>query len=62
MVLRTWENRWMKEHSDFPLALLHGMEIYLVAWLRVGTLKVDRELAAQLLPGGESPLGQVHEP
>jgi hypothetical protein len=35
MVLRTWENRWMKEH---------------------------RELAAQLLPGGESPLGQVHEP
>jgi hypothetical protein len=38
------------------------MEVYLIAGSRVGTLKVGRELAAQLLLGGESPLGQVHEP
>jgi hypothetical protein len=38
------------------------MEVGLVARPRVGTLEVRRELVAQLLPGGERPLGQVHEP
>jgi hypothetical protein len=30
----------------FPQALLHGMEVGLIAWVRVGTLKVDCELMA----------------
>jgi hypothetical protein len=38
------------------------MEVSLIARLRVGTLEVGRELEAQLSPGGERPLRQVHEP
>jgi hypothetical protein len=41
----------------FPRALLDGMEVSLIARLRVGTLKVGRELAAQLFSRGEHPLG-----
>jgi hypothetical protein len=40
----------MKDHSDSPLALLHGMDVNLVARHRVRTLKVGRELMAQLFP------------
>jgi anthranilate phosphoribosyltransferase len=52
----------MKEHSDSPLALLHNVEVCLVARSRVRTLEVGCELAAQLLLEGESLLEQVHEP
>jgi hypothetical protein len=45
-----------------PQTLLHGVEIGLITRPRVGTLKVGRELMAQLLPGGERALRQVHEP
>jgi hypothetical protein len=38
------------------------MEVSLIVWLRIDTLEVDRELAAQLSSGGERPLWQVHEP
>jgi hypothetical protein len=37
------------------------MEVNLVAWASVGALKVGHELMAQLSPGGEGPLMQVHE-
>jgi hypothetical protein len=37
----------------FPRMLLHDVEIGLITRPRVGTLKVDRELMAQLFPGGE---------
>jgi hypothetical protein len=47
----------MKDHSDSPRALLHGMEVDLVAGASVGALEVGCELAAQLFPGGEGPLG-----
>jgi hypothetical protein len=46
----------------FSRALLDGMEVHLIARARVSTLKVGRELVAQLLPSGERPLRQVHEP
>jgi hypothetical protein len=42
--------------------LLDGMEVSLIARSRVGTIKVGRELAAQLLPRGEHSLEYVHEP
>jgi hypothetical protein len=38
------------------------MEVDLVARESVGALKVGCELMAQLRPGGDGPLGQVHEP
>jgi hypothetical protein len=38
------------------------MEVDLVVGASVGALKVGRELTAQLFPGGEGPLGYVHEP
>jgi hypothetical protein len=38
------------------------VEVGLAAWPGVSALEVGRELAAQLWPGVESPLGQVHEP
>jgi hypothetical protein len=38
------------------------MEVDLVAWASIGALKVCHELMAQVRPGGEEPLGQVHEP
>jgi hypothetical protein len=41
----------------FSWALLVGVEVSLIAWSRVGTLKVGREQAAQLLPRGQRPLG-----
>jgi hypothetical protein len=37
------------------------VEVYLRVGLRVGTLEVGRELMAQLLPGGQRCLRQVHE-
>jgi hypothetical protein len=37
--------------------LLYNVEVCLIAWLRVGTLEVGHQLVAQLLPGGERPLG-----
>jgi hypothetical protein len=40
-----------------PPVLFYGVEVGLVPLLRVGTLKVGRELVAQLLLGGERPLG-----
>jgi hypothetical protein len=40
-----------------PWALLHSVEVDLVARVSVGALEVDRELTAQLRPGGEGPLG-----
>jgi hypothetical protein len=46
----------------FPRMLTHDVEIGLIAWPCVCTLKVGRELTAQLLPRGESALRQVHEP
>jgi hypothetical protein len=36
---------------------MDGVEVNLIARSRVGTLKVGRELAAQLLLRGERPLG-----
>jgi hypothetical protein len=54
MVFQTWENSWMK---DGPWALLHGVEVNLVAGASIGTLKVGRELMAQLFPRSEGPLG-----
>jgi hypothetical protein len=42
--------------------LLHGVEVDLVAGASVGSLKVGREVMAQLFPGGEGVLGWVHEP
>jgi hypothetical protein len=62
MVLRTWENHWMKERRDSPRTLLDSVEVGLVAWPSVSALEVGRELAAQLWPGVEGSLGQVHEP
>jgi hypothetical protein len=41
--------------------LLHGVEVDLVARVSVGTLEVGHKLSAQLRPGDEGPLGQVHE-
>jgi hypothetical protein len=38
------------------------MDVGLIARVSVGILKVGCELAAQLSPGDEGPLGQVHEP
>jgi hypothetical protein len=38
------------------------MEVDLIAGLRVSTLKVGRELTAQLFPGVQGPRGKVHEP
>jgi hypothetical protein len=38
------------------------MEVDLVAWASLGALEIGCELMAQLPPGGEGPLGQVHEP
>jgi hypothetical protein len=38
------------------------MEVDLVARPNIGALEVDRELAAQLGPGVEGPLGEIHEP
>jgi hypothetical protein len=46
----------------FPRTLSHDVEIGLIARPRVCTLKVGYELAAQLLPRGESALRPVHEP
>jgi hypothetical protein len=48
--------------QSLPRVLLYGMEVGLIARSRVSTLEVGRELAAQLSPGGESPIWQVHEP
>jgi hypothetical protein len=45
-----------------PRALLNGMEVDLVVWASVGALEVGCELMAQLCPGSEGPLWQVHEP
>jgi hypothetical protein len=45
-----------------PRALLDSMEVGLIAWPGVSALEVGRELAAQLWPGVEGPLRQVHEP
>jgi hypothetical protein len=39
-----------------PRALLHGVEVDLVARASVGALKIGCELIAQLHPGGEGPL------
>jgi hypothetical protein len=44
-----------------PRTLLDHVEVGLVAWPGVSALKVGRELAAQLWPGVEGPLGKVHE-
>jgi hypothetical protein len=38
------------------------VQVDLVAGASVCTLEVGRELAAQLSPGGEEPLREVHEP
>jgi hypothetical protein len=38
------------------------MEVDLVARPSIGALEVDCELAAQLWPGVEGPLGEIHEP
>jgi hypothetical protein len=62
MMLRTCENRWMKERSVSPACCVNGVQVSLVAWSRVCALKVGHELAAQLLPGHEASLRQVHEP
>jgi hypothetical protein len=48
--------------QGFPWALLDGVEIGLVTRLSISTLEVGRELAAQLWPGVEGPLGEIHEP
>jgi hypothetical protein len=45
-----------------PRTLLDSVEVGLVAWPGVSALEVGRELAAQLWPGVEGSLGQVHEP
>jgi hypothetical protein len=45
MVFQTWETAGSRSTVISP-ALLHGMEVGLVARLRVSTLKVGRELAA----------------
>jgi hypothetical protein len=44
-----------------PRTLLDSVEVGLVAWPGVSALKLSRELAAQLWPGVEGSLGQVHE-
>jgi hypothetical protein len=46
----------------FPRMMLHDLEIGLITWSRVDTLKIGHELTTQLLPGGERALRQVHEP
>jgi hypothetical protein len=51
-----------KGAQRFPQTLLHGVEIGLITHPRVCTFKVGYELMAQLLPGGERALKQVHEP
>jgi hypothetical protein len=38
------------------------MEVSLVARSSIRALDVGRELAAQLWPGAEGPLGEIHEP
>jgi hypothetical protein len=48
--------------QGFPRALLDGVEVSLVARPSISTLEVGRELAAQLRPGVEGPLGEIHEP
>jgi hypothetical protein len=40
----------------FPRTVLDGEEVSPIARSRVGTLKVGRELMAQLLPRGQHPL------
>jgi hypothetical protein len=45
-----------------PRALLHGVEVDLVARVSVGALEVGCELTTQLHPGGVGPLRQAHEP
>jgi hypothetical protein len=52
----------MKDCSDSLRELLHDVVVDLVARTSVGALEIDRKLMAQLRPGGEGPLGQVHEP
>jgi hypothetical protein len=37
------------------------VDVDLVARVSVGALKVGHELTTQLRPGGEGPIGQVHE-
>jgi hypothetical protein len=48
--------------QGFHWALLDSMEVGLVARSSIGTLDVGHELAAQVRPGVEGPLGQVQEP
>jgi hypothetical protein len=47
------------ERTAVPRALLHDIEIDLIALESVGALEVGRELTAQLSLRGEGPLGQV---
>jgi hypothetical protein len=48
--------------QGFPRVLLDGMEVGLITRPSIGALEVGREVAAQLRPGVEGPLREIHEP
>jgi hypothetical protein len=52
----------MKDCSDSPRVLHHGVEMDLVTRASVGALKVGHELMAQLSLGEQQFRGQVHDP